>query len=97
MIEIPLIAVDDQRFSIVLSGRRVTLRIRRNKVIDRFMLDLSLDGKPVLTSKKMTTGVDLLSSYNFGIGKIFLHSQTNAVFNEESLANKTVRLYHKDA
>jgi hypothetical protein len=64
----------DQQFGTVVSGKRITLRVRYNPVNDRWSLDLSIDDLPVLYGRRIVTGVDLLAPFNIGIGVIFAAS-----------------------
>lgn len=71
MIQLSVSTDPDQKFSIILNGLRVTLRLRYNPTNDRWSFDLSLDDQPVLLGRRIVTGCDLLAAYDFGIGMIF--------------------------
>lgn len=95
MIRFDIIDAADQQFGTVLNRRRVTIRLRYNVRTDRWSFDLSIDNLPVLHGKRITTGVDLLASFNFDIGQIFAWpvvpgSQPDRI----NLPNGNVRLYH---
>lgn len=95
MIRFQIIDAADQQFGAVLNRRRVTLRLRYNVRTDRWSFDLSIDNLPVLHGKRIVTGVDLLASFNFGIGKLFAWSLVpGAEPNRANLPNGNVGLYH---
>ena len=71
MNEIKVIDAADQQFSAVLSGRRVTMRLRYNVTTGRWSFDLSIDENPVLMGRRVVTGVNLLAPFNFGMGGLF--------------------------
>ncbi|WP_116082120.1 hypothetical protein [Tropicimonas sp. IMCC34011] len=61
----------DQQFSMIIAGRRITMRLRHNPTIDRWSFDLAIDDGWVLRGRRIVTGVDLLKPFGFGIGMIF--------------------------
>ena len=67
--EIPLTATP-QRFQIQLASVLYTLQVRWNEQALSWMLDLmAADGTPILTSKPLITGTDLLKQHaHLGIG-----------------------------
>lgn len=83
----------DQQFSAVLNNRRVTLRLRYNKVLDRWMLDLSIDDVPVLNGRRIVAGLDLLRGFGFGIGALVAFSPSNAEPTRNALPGGKVKLY----
>lgn len=87
----------DQQFSAVMNNRRVTLRLRYNKVVDRWMLDLSIDDVPVLNGRRVVAGLDLLRGYGFGVGAIVAYSPTGAEPGRSALPLGTVKLYQVSA
>lgn len=95
MIRFQIIDAADQQFGAILNRRRVTLRLRYNPTTDRWSFDLSIDNLPVLHGKRIVTGVDLLKSFDFGIGQIFAWpAVAGAVPDRANLPNGNVRLYH---
>lgn len=97
MIEIPVADAPDQEFSVVLSNRRVTFRLRYAPFNERWSLDLSLDDVPVLHGRRIVTGIDLLAGFDFGIGHLIaMPSQdgANDPPGRTQLPSGVVRLYH---
>ncbi|KAA0970805.1 hypothetical protein FPY71_10035 [Aureimonas fodinaquatilis] len=85
----------DQQFTVVLNGRRCTIRIRYNVTAERWMMDLSIDDTPVLTGRRLVVGSDLLAAYDFGLGSIFLLSETGETNpGRDELPGGMVRMYH---
>ena len=93
MISFDIIDQADQKFAVNLNNQRVTMRVRYNPISDRWSFDLSIDDEPVLHGRRIVTGVDLLAAFDFGIGAIFAHSETDAEPNRDNLINGTVTLY----
>ena len=88
----------DQQFTVILSGRRCTIRIRYNGSVDRWMMDLSIDDAPVLTGRRLVVGSDLLAAYDFGLGSIFILSETGTLNpGRDELPGGLVRMYHATA
>ncbi|MBB4063692.1 phage baseplate plug family protein [Gellertiella hungarica] len=84
----------DQQFSTIISGRRVTIRLRFNLTSSRWSFDLSLDDLPVLHGRRVVTGVDLLAPFGLGIGLLFAAALTpGAVPDRAGLAGGTVGLF----
>ena len=96
MIRFKIIDAADQKFSTVLNRRRVTLRVWYSGFDDRWSIDLSLDGDPVINGRKIVTGVDLLAPFNLGIGVLFAMSDKVGVVNpgRSELPEGLVHLYH---
>jgi len=95
MIEFSIIDEADQQFATVLEGRRVTIRLRYNVTIDRWSFDLAIDDQPVLTGRRIVTGIDMLAPFNLGIGAMFaLAEKDGAVPDRNNLPRGIVRLYH---
>lgn len=94
MIEFTITDVSDQKFSTVISGRRVTMRLWYANFNDRWSIDLSIDGDPVLHGRKVVAGSDLLASYDFGIGVIVAISEKNNEPGRSQLPEGLVKLYH---
>lgn len=98
MIEIPVLDVADQKLGLVLSGRRVTLRLRYNVVTDRWSFDMSIDDDPVLHGRRIVLGADLLGAFDFGIGAIFAYrAAEGAQPSRTGLPAGRVKLYHATA
>ena len=95
MIEIPIADAPDQQFSVVLGGRRVTLRLRYNVSINRWAFDLSIDDLPILHGRRVVTGVDLIKTFNLGIGAVFAAVIVpGAEPGRNDLPSGTVKLFH---
>lgn len=95
MIEFSISDEADQQFSSVLDNRRVTIRLRFNVSTDRWNMDLSIDDQPVLTGRRIVTGIDLIAPFNLGIGAIFaLPENAGAKPDRNNLPRGIVRLYH---
>lgn len=83
----------DQQFGTIINGRRVTIRLRYNMTMDRWSFDLSIDNLPVLTGRRIVTGVDLLKPFNLGLGAIFAAAVTpGAIPDRAALPAGTVLL-----
>ncbi|WP_018445511.1 phage baseplate plug protein [Rhizobium gallicum] len=83
----------DQQFGTIINGRRVTIRLRYNASSDRWSFDLSIDNLPVLTGRRVVTGVDLLAPFDLGLGAIFAYAVTpGAVPDRAALPAGTVLL-----
>jgi len=87
----------DQQFSAVMNNRRVTLRLRYNKIVDRWMFDLSIDDQPVLNGRRIVAGLDLLRGFGLGIGAIVAFSPAGAAPNRTALPSGVVKLYSVSA
>jgi hypothetical protein len=83
----------DQQFSAFFDNRRVTLRLRYNKVLDRWMFDLSIDDVPVLNGRRIVNDRDLLRGFGFGIGALVAFSPSNAEPTRNTLPGGKVKLY----
>ncbi|MBY5682638.1 hypothetical protein HFO32_10765 [Rhizobium leguminosarum] len=83
----------DQQFGTIINGRRVTIRLRYNSTSDRWSFDLSIDNLPVLTGRRVVTGVDLLAAFDLDLGSIFAYAVTpGAVPDRAALPAGTVLL-----
>ncbi|MEH7876959.1 hypothetical protein V7799_04520 [Rhizobium laguerreae] len=83
----------DQQFGAIINGRRVTIRLRYNATSDRWSFDLSIDNLPVLTGRRVVTGVDLLAPFDLDLGSIFAYAVTpGAVPDRAALPAGTVLL-----
>lgn len=94
--EFDIIDAPGQVFSTVVNNRKITIRLRYNTVSEHFSMDLSIDDVPVLTGRKVTSEVDLLQPFDFGIGSIFA-ADIDGKGREPTLANFVsgiTRLYH---
>lgn len=95
MIVFPIVDDPDQKFSTVVDGRRVSLRLRYNARTDRWSFDLAIDDAYVLHGRRIVTGVDLLAAFNFGIGMVFALGTKGAEFvDRTSLVDGRVEFYH---
>lgn len=96
MIRIPIIEAPRQVLSMVLGARRCTIGLNYNTLIDRWMLDLSIDAVPVLAGRRVVTGVDLLAPFDFGIGMLIAggYETADTEPDYEALTSGAVRLYH---
>lgn len=82
----------DQRFDAILNGQRVSIRLRWNGFIGRWCFDLAVSSTPVLHGRRVVSGVDLLSAFNFGLGLIFTSGSTAPGYDE--LVDGAVKLFH---
>ncbi|QIG74970.1 hypothetical protein EVC26_051 [Rhizobium phage RHph_I72] len=94
MIEFKILNEPKQRFSVILAERRVTFDIWYNQTSDRWSFDMALDGEPVLSGRRIVTGVDLLAPFNFDIGALFAFSSLGDVPNRDNLPNGVTKLYY---
>lgn len=94
MIQIDILDESRQKFSLILSGQRVTMELMYSVLEDRWSFNLALDGEPVIHGRKMVLGVDLLAPFQLGIGVLFLHSDTGVQPNRQNLPLGLVKLYH---
>lgn len=94
MIEIDILDESRQKFSLILSGQRVTMELMYSVLVDRWSFNLALDGEPVIHGRKMVCDVDLLAPFQLGIGGLFLHSDTGVEPNRQNLPLGLVKLYH---
>lgn len=87
--------VPDQQFGLIVGGRRVTMRLRHNALLDRWTFDLAIDDAWVLYGRRIVPGVDLLKPFDFGIGRLFAwREDTNVEPNRRNLPAGAVELYH---
>lgn len=93
MIEFKITNAAKQKFSTIIGTRRVTFRLIYNHAIERWHMDLAIDGDYVLHGRKIITGVDLIDPYQFGIGRIFAYSATSAEPKKQELIDGRVKLY----
>lgn len=95
MRELTVIDEPDQQFGTIFNEQRVTLRLRYNMTGNFWTFDLAVDDEPVLHGRRITTGVDLLSTFNLGLGMLFAVAVTDgAVPDRVGLPSGRVRLYH---
>jgi TM2 domain-containing membrane protein YozV len=95
MIEFTIADEPDQNFSIVLGGRRVTIRLWYAVFNDRWSADIAIDGEPKLYGRKIVAGVDLLAAFNLGIGVIFANIETGSASpGRDQLVGGLVKIYH---
>ena len=91
MIRFTVADLPDQKFSVILAGRRVSMRLRYNVSFDFWAFDLAIDDAPVLYGRRIVTGVDLIAPFNFGIGSIFAYGVRA---DRKTLVNGQVVMYH---
>lgn len=70
LLRIPVMDAPSQRMGLVLNGRRVTLTLNYNKMLDRWSFDLAIDTAPVLHGRRIVLGIDLLAPFNLGLGQV---------------------------
>lgn len=94
--EIPIIDEADQAFSVILSGFRTDWRVRYNPTTDRWSFDLSVTGQPILSGRRIVTGIDLIAPFDLGIGRIVAldYEQQGNLPDRNNLPTRRVRLYH---
>lgn len=94
MIVFKIIDAADQQFGTIINNRRVTIRLRWNLTSGRWSFDLAIDDLPVLTGRRIVTGIDLLSPFGLGIGAIFaLPAVLGSLPGRSELPGGDVRLY----
>ena len=81
----------NQRFSAVLNGRRVSIRLWYSVYSDRWSLDLAIDKQSILNGRRLVAGVDILEAFDFGVGAIFIWPDTNP--NRDALSKGLVKIY----
>ena len=95
MTRFEIIDAADQQFSAILNNRRVTIRLRWNAFVTRWMFDLAIDDVPVINGRRVVSGLDLLAPFKLGIGVIFAAPVTGGTQpDRQALPKGTVRLYH---
>ena len=96
MIQFDIADHADQKFATVLNGKRVSIRLRYNTFLDRWCLDLSVDGAAVLHGRKIVRGVDILAAYDFGVGIIIAGGPAGSTAEpgRNDLHDGTMQLYH---
>lgn len=94
MIQFGITDEADQRFSVILNGQRVTVRLWYASFNDRWSADISIDGEPVLHGRKIVAGSDLLATFDLGIGVMFAHSEQNHDPGRDQLPDGLVTIYH---
>lgn len=95
MIKFNVTGEPDQQFSAVVDGRRLTLRLWYSTFTERWSLDVSVDGEPVVAGRKIVTGVDLIEPFSLKIGVIFAAtSDESGVVDRDAFTDGTASLYH---
>lgn len=94
MIEFKILDEPRQRFSVILNFRRVTFDLWYNPTSDRWSFDMALDGEPVLSGRRIVTGVDLIAPFHFDIGSIFAYSPLGLDPDRNNLPQGLVKLYY---
>ena len=77
MIEIPLNAKPEQLFSIVIKETKYDLRVILNSRTGNWSLDLSADGKDLVTGIALLPGADIFGQYNLNIGMGYIINLEN--------------------
>lgn len=62
----------EQEFTVILNGKRCTIRLRYNVSADRWMMDLKIDEATVLSGRRLVLDVDVIAPYDFGVGVLFI-------------------------
>jgi len=70
MIELKILDVPKQTFSLMLNERSVRFDVLYNTISDRWTIDLWIDDELKLSGRKIVTGCDLVYAFNLGIGQI---------------------------
>ncbi len=84
-----------QELSVVIDSRRVTFLVWYSSVTNRWSFDLSLDGEPILTGRRIVVGVDMLAAFNLGIGAIFALTDASLTDpNRDALPEGSVKIFH---
>lgn len=94
MIKFEFINAVDQEFSTIIQNQRITMRLLYSSYNDRWSFDLSIDGSPVLTGRRIVEGADLLKPFNFGLGMIFAFSDPKVEPDRDAIPSGVVSLYH---
>ena len=94
MIVFDLSDASDQQFSTIINEQRATLRLWFSGFNNRWSLDVSIDGAPVLHGQRIVTDHDLLGGLGLGIGVIFAHSESGVEPGRDEIANGSMKLYH---
>lgn len=94
--EIRVTNAPGQEFSTFVAGQKVTIRLRYNTSSERFSMDIAIDEQPALTGRKVTTNVDLIAPFDFGIGSIFAAGVEDMSLPAtlENMASGDVKLFH---
>lgn len=96
MIEFIIEDQPDQQFSIILENRRVTMRLVYNQTSERWSFDMSIDDLPILHGRRIVTGVDLLKSFDFGVGVLFAAPMLDGFIEPDrtGLVDGRVKIFH---
>lgn len=84
----------DQKFSTIISRRRVTLRVRYNHTSERWSFDLALDGDYILHGRRIVLNTDLIGPFDFGIGALFAYSDNRDSPSRHELVDGRVCIFH---
>ena len=77
MIEIPLTSKPEQLFSIVIKDTKYDMRVILNSRTGNWSLDLSADGKDLVTGIALLPGADIFGQYNLDIGMGYIINLEN--------------------
>jgi hypothetical protein len=94
MITFSIIDSPDQKLSVFLENRRVTLRLRYNLTMTRWAMDVAIDGVMKLQGKRLVGGVNLIGAHpSIELdGALFVAG--NRPPDYDALINGDVRLYY---
>lgn len=93
MIQLDILDESRQKFSLIFNGQRVTIELWYNNTEDRWCFDLMLDGDPIISGRKIVTGVDLLAPFQLGLGVLFALSVNGSKPTRDALPLGLVKLY----
>lgn len=82
----------DQRFDIIVSGQRVSIRLRWNETSQAWSMGLSISTVPKIEGRKIVGGVNLLAAFNLGIGGIFADGDGPPSYDQ--LVTGARKIYH---
>lgn len=61
-----------QRYTFTMEGETITVFLRYVVLSDKWLISLERDGVTILAGQRLVIGTDLLSSFNFKLGSLFL-------------------------
>ncbi|WP_406858486.1 hypothetical protein ABEG18_13000 [Alsobacter sp. KACC 23698] len=95
--ELPIISAPSQRFTTVLMDRRCDFLVEYNGTTNRWSFSLDVDGVPALAGRRIVVGVDLLSPFVLGVGRLIAFDwEQGAEPGRDELPAGKVRLLHYD-